>query len=120
MSFQNIIFKHVNCQSDSKLDAYATEKLSGLEKYSAGQPFSVELEYERITSHQSGDLCRVEVNVMVEGKLHRAVTEQSTFEAAIDVVRDQLDNELDKAKGKRASLFRRGARKIKEMMRLGK
>jgi ribosomal subunit interface protein len=120
MVFQNITFKHTNTEVGDGMDAYATEKLSSLLKYvSADQETKAEVEYEKIASHRTGPVCRVEVNIWSGGELYRAENTQSTFEAAVDVVRDELDQEMRKAHKKRHSLLRRGGRKIKEMMRFG-
>ena len=118
MSFQNIIFKHTNIGSDSKLDAYATEKFLTLAKYTSADA-RVEVEYERVASHRQGEICRVEVNINAGRDFYRAENTKETFEAAINLVRDELEAEMDKAQKKRSSLFRRGARRIKEMMRFG-
>ena len=121
MVFQNITFKHTNTTVRDGMDSYATEKLSSLLKYvSEGQEARAEVEYEKITAHRTGPVCRVEVNIWVEGVLYRSENTQSTYEAALDVARDELDLEMKKAHKKRHSLLRRGGRKIKDMMRWGK
>lgn len=120
MVFQNITFKHTNTEVGDGMDAYATEKLSTLLKYvSEDQEAKAEVEYEKIVAHKTGPVCRVEVNIWIGGELYRAQNTQSTFEAAVDVVRDELDQEMRKAHKRRHSLLRRGGRKIKEMMRFG-
>lgn len=119
MSFQNIAFKHTNIGVDSALDGYVAEKLDTLAKYVDANLAKVEVEYEKIPSHRQGDVCRVEVNISVGRDYYRAENTKETFEAAINLVRDELEVEMDKTQKKRISLFRRGARKIKEMIRFG-
>jgi ribosomal subunit interface protein len=118
MVFQNITFKHTNSNTDSRIHAFVSQKISTLEKY-VGDATDVrcEVEFEKVAPHKSGNLCRVEVNVWVNGTLHRAEAVGQTYEAAVDVVRDELSQEMRKAHKKRNSLIRRGGRKIKEMMR---
>ena len=117
MSFENITFKNTNVHANPKINTYAAQKISTLEKYVApGVEARAEVEFERVASHRSGAICRTEVNVTVAGTLYRAEATEETFEAAIDAVRAQLDHEMRKAHKKRTSLFRQGGRKIKEMM----
>lgn len=99
---------------------FVTQKLSPLSKYVApNEEIRCEVEFERESPQKSGPICRVEVNVWVAGTLYRAETVQQTFEAAVDIVRDDLDVEMRKAHKKRHSLLRRGGRKIKDLMRFG-
>lgn len=122
MVFDRIIFKHTNIGADEKLHSYVTSRLSALQKYIAEGETDVkcEVEFEKVSAQQSGRVCRIEVNVWVAGTLYRAEATEETFEAATDVVRDEVDAEMNKAHKKRNSLIRRGGRKLKEMMRFGK
>lgn len=121
MIIQNIIFKHTNVSSDAKLEALVQEKYTALNKYlPAESDVTCEVEFERIPSHQSGKIYRVETNLRVSGTLYRAEATAESFEAAIDVVRRELETEMDKANKKRTSLVKRGGRIIKEMLRFGK
>jgi ribosomal subunit interface protein len=120
MSFENIIFKHTNIGTDLKLDAYLAEKLQPLSKYTTGVETQVEVEYEKVASHKQGDICRVEVNITAGRDFYRAENTRETFESAINLVRDELEQEMNKTQKKRNSLFLLGARKIKDMIRFGK
>lgn len=121
MAFQNITFKHTNSNTDSRMHDFVTQKLAPLSKYVApNEEIRCEVEFEKESPQKSGPICRVEVNVWVGGTLYRAESVQQTFEAAVDVVRDDLDGEMRKAHKKRHSLLRRGSRKIKDLMRFGK
>jgi ribosomal subunit interface protein len=120
MAFQNIAFKNTNISGNSTREELLRQKIASLQKYiPEGVPARVEVEFEKITTHKSGQDCRVEINVWVSSTLYRAESSQSNFEAAIDVVKDDLDQDLRKAHKKRNSLFRRGSRKIKELVRWG-
>ncbi len=117
----NITFKHTNSETDSRIHDFVRQKLSILDRY-IGEETDVrmEVEFEKVVSHKTGPICRVEVNVWKAGKLFRADSTQMTFEAAIDVVKDELDQEMKRSNEKHTSLLRRGSRKIKEMMRFGR
>ena len=58
-------------------------------------------------------------NFWLAGKMHRAEATEATFEAAIDVVKDELDRELNKEHDKHQTLVRKGGREIKEAIRFG-
>jgi len=121
MALLNITFKHTNCSKDSRLDDYLAEKLASLEKYVGGETdVKIDVEFEKVAPHQSGPVFRVEVNFWLAGNLYRGESTKDTFEAAADEVKNELDQEMRRATTKRTSLFRRGSRKIKEMMRFGK
>ncbi len=120
MSFQNISFKHNGSGTDSRIHGFVTQKLSVLEKYVDNtDPVKIEVEFEKVAPHNSGDICRVEINLSVGGTLYRAERTHSTFESAIDLAKDELDQEMRRAHKKRHSMFRKGARKIKDMVRFG-
>jgi len=120
MSFTDIIFKSTNITVQENLKSLVVQKLTSLEKYIGDETdFKCEVEFEKITSHNNGNICRVEVNLWLSGKLHRAESTKETFEAAVDIVRDELDSELHKDHDKRQTLARKGGREIKEAIRFG-
>lgn len=118
MTTPNITFKHTNTDVDHELQLLLTQKISALEKYFE-EPTLVEVEFRKEASKNSGDVFVTEVNCAVKGELYRAVATSESFEKSIDLARNELDKELRRAKKRRGSLFRKGARRIKEMMRWG-
>ena len=121
MTFPTIQFKATNVHMEGKWKDQATKKLSALTKFLGNQTdVSCQVEFERMTAHQSGDVCRVEANLYANGKMFRADALEHTFENAIDVVRKELERELSKAHQKHDTLIKRGRRKIKEMLRFGR
>ena len=120
MAFPIINFKATNTQSDVALQDVISQKLASLEKYIGDETdVKCDVEFEKVAPQQSGPIHRVEVNFWVHGKLYRAEATESSFEEAIDEVRDELDKEMRRDNDKRGSLIRRGGRKIKEMLRFG-
>jgi len=121
MSFSGIIFKSSNITVQDELKNLVEQKLSSLDKYIGDETdLKCEVEFEKIPSHNTGDVCRVEVNLWLAGKMHRAESTKNTFETAVDIVRDELDRELHKDHDKRQTLQRKGGREIKEAVRFGK
>ena len=117
MSFPNIAFKHSQTEVNYKLQDLITAKLATLERYIQGKGDNrCEVEFSKIAPHQNGNIYQVEVNLTSDGVLYRASDVASTFEAAIDGVRSDLDSELKRARTRKLSLWRKGARKMKAMM----
>src|SRR4030043_959897 len=104
------------------VDLYIDKKLESLKRfYSDANPESVsaEIEVGRTTRHhQSGVIFRAEINLTIGGKLFRAESEREDLYTAIDEVRDDLEEEIKKLHDKKDTIFIRGARSIKKMMRL--
>ncbi|MCA9366609.1 ribosome-associated translation inhibitor RaiA [Candidatus Kaiserbacteria bacterium] len=119
MAFPIINFK---VGSDEVTEAHkelATSKLSSLERHITGTATVCDVEFEKITNQQSGNVYRVETNLSVDGKLYRAEATSDSFEKAIDMMRNEIDKEIRRASSKRETLFKRGGRKIKEMLNFG-
>jgi len=120
MSFPMINFKITNAEVSDQLKTVAENKLSTLDKYFGDSPAVCDLEFERITNHhQQGNIFRIEVNLEVAGKLFRAEATAETFEIAIDEVKSDLERALESERGKREALWKKGARRVKEMMQWG-
>lgn len=118
MSFPTIMFKFTQTPVVYHLQDLVTQKFQSLERYVGGKTdVRCEVEFLKVAPHQRGAIYQVEVNLWADGVLYRAEATEENFEKAIDGVRSELDTELGRARTKRMSLFRRGARKMKAMMR---
>ena len=121
MSFPMINFKVTNAEVSDELKSVAESKLATLDKYIKDAPAICEVEFEKVTNHrQQGYIYRVEINLEVDGQFFRAEATAENFEKAIDDAREDLQQEMHTARGKRITKLMRGARKIKEMMRFGR
>ena len=120
MTFPTITFKQTNVTIDDSLPNFVEQKLGALEKFIGDAPALCEVEFERVTHQQNGDVCRAEVNLTVNGKLYRADATAETFEKAIDIVQHKLDTELRRARTKQETMLKRGGRKLKNLLRFGR
>jgi len=113
-----ISIKATSLELTPALKDYAEKRLSNLGKFTGGEPM-VAIELGKSSGHHNkGDIFRAEVNVLTPlGKQHRAVSEKADMYEAIDDIRAEIVRELTSAKDKKGSLFRRGARKIKNMLK---
>lgn len=107
-----ISIKGTNLDLTPSLKEYAEEKIGNLEKYLSGV-IEAKLELERDRHHQTGDVMRAEVMLIVGGKIMRADASSEDIYAAIDLVIPKLKEQISKFKDKRETLRKRGARSAK-------
>lgn len=120
MSFPVITFKHTNTPVAYHLQELVTQKFDSLTHHVKGDTTArCEVEFQKIAPHHNGPVYRVEVNLLCRGMVYRAENTSENFEKAIDSVRAEIDRELQRAKTKKQSLWRKGARRMKDMMRFG-
>jgi len=123
MSFPHIQIKTTNYELTEATREILEKRLATLERLLPKDEATTicEVELSKITEHHhAGKIYRVEVNLSFGGKLIRAEATEETIESAIDQVKGQLKTELRKMNDKGESLFRRGARRAKEMLRFGR
>lgn len=119
MTFPMIQYKATNTDLTGELQDLLEQKFQSLEKFlKDGMSVQCEVEFEKETSHQSGQHFRVEANLTVDGKLYRAESTEHSFEEAVDEVRSELDKSLRRSTKKHETLVKRGGRAIKKMMRM--
>lgn len=97
---------------------YVHKKLSALGKYIANADAVVQVEVGRTTQHhKTGEVFKAEVHVRGAGLDLYAVSEHSDLYAAIDLVKDEISRNALHEKGKKESLTRRSARRVKDIMK---
>jgi len=103
------------------LRTLVAQKFNALEKFVGDETaVSCDIELEKITASQSGDIYRAEANVHFLGKLYRAEATNDAIEKSIDEVRNEMERELRRANNKMRTMIKRGGAKIKDMLRFGK
>lgn len=111
----NIQIYSKNHDLNQEIKDYIHEKIGSLAKF-IDNIIDIKVEAGKSTQHhENGDFYMVEVNIKVPGKLIRAVSERESLFLAVDEVRDELQREMNKLKGKRDSLMLRGARMWKNL-----
>jgi len=89
-----------NLKMDDKSRAYLDAKMEKLRKFQE-QIISCNVELDRDTKSQSGNIFRAEINLAVKGKLFRAEANAKTITAAIDMAQEKITNQMAKLKDKR-------------------
>lgn len=115
-----IILKSTNFSLTPSISEYVDSALMSLEKLLQGLG-GVEMRVEvgrNSFHHKNGEVFFAETNVNVGKNLLRARAEAFSVQAAIDEVRDGIRNEIFKFKGKKETVFRRGARSFAKFLKL--
>lgn len=99
---------------------YTLTKMEGLEKYVSKDDTSGKLtvELSKTTNHHAhGDVFQAEALLHIRGKETVVRTTQDDLYKAIDTLKDMLTRELASYKDKERSVFRRGAHKVKALLK---
>ncbi len=107
----NISMKGTNLTLTPSVKQYVNEKVGNLAKFIVATEAKVELERDR--HHQSGQVFRAEIMLVVGGKMMRAEAGGEDIYAAIDLTIPKLKEQIGKFKDKKKTLIRRGARSAK-------
>lgn len=121
MKIPRINTKATNFEITPALLSLLDQKILPLEKFMPdAADTNCDIELEKTTEHHSGKIYRAEVNLFHGGKMYRAEATEEQIEQAIDAIRDDLRRELRRDHAKKQSMFRKGGRSIKKMLRFGK
>lgn len=113
--------KATQCDLTDEMRNVIEARLSVLEKFvHDGQSCTLDVEVEKTNNQEADREYRGEANVTIDGTFYRAEAYGANVAVAFDKVREELRKELKRAKGKRESLFRKGARRVKDLMRFGR
>lgn len=107
-----------NTELTPALRDYVEKRFAALSKFTAGEPVVVVELSVTTAHHRQGDIFEAKVEVTTPlGKKHVAITEKADMYAAIDDVRDEIIRSLTSAKDKKETLFKRGAQKVKNIIK---
>lgn len=111
--------KATNIEMTDELHDYIEKKLAATEKFTQGQ--SVERIYVDVAKstnhHKQGDIYKAEFNVVIDGTKFHSMSETEDIFASIDEASSELVRQITENKDHQISLFRRGARSVKKMMK---
>ncbi len=121
MAFPRINTKAKNYTVTPEIEVLLEKRLATLDRLVPENGDVIcDVELSRTTEHhQGGPVYRAEINLKLGGHLLRAEATEETMEFAIDHAKNELKAELRKLTSKNESMFRRGARRAKEMFRFG-
>lgn len=114
----NISIKATNIELTLALRDYTEKRMRGISKFTEGDANIVVDIGKTTLRHKGGDIFQASVNVTtVLGRKYYATSKKADLYEAIDDIRSEVIHEITSAKGKRETLFLRGARKIKKILK---
>ena len=100
------------------IEEYVLKRITPLEKLVNDPAVVCEVDLVKTTNHhKSGEIFRAEINMILPDKHVYLVSEKEDLYQAIDNLREQLDYALSVRKEKKQTLLRRGASRIKDMIK---
>lgn len=115
----NIVIKATNMELTEAIKDYANKRAMSFEKLFANDSgILVEIELGKDTNHhKQGEMYRAEINISGGGQAYRAMYSGVDIYSAIDEVRDEIERKVTNSRDRSRSLFRRGARSVKKMLK---
>jgi len=118
----NFDIKTTNIEMTDAISNFLGKRLKKLEKFVPQDDSSAMGQVEigvTTRGQQSGDIFRCEINLHFAGAQFRNVAETGDLYSAISEARDQTITDVQRHREKKETLYRRGARSIKKIMRFG-
>ena len=113
--------KGTGMEVTNTLRTLVEQKFATLEKHTKGATdVTCDIELEKMTGSQNGDIYRAEANVYFHGKLYRAEATTDQIEKSIDETRNEMERELRRANNKVRTMIKKGGARLKDMLRFGK
>lgn len=115
----NITIKATNMELTPSIREYVESRVSGLEKFLKNKEgVHASVEVGKMTNHhKNGDIYRAEVHFRSGGMDLFAFSEQEDLYSAIDDLKIEATRVLTESKDRKVTLFRRGARSVKKMLK---
>jgi putative sigma-54 modulation protein len=99
---------------------YINKKIGALEKFirTEGGEIFMDVEIGKTSNkHKQGELFKTEINLSFDGKKFYTISDKEDLYASIDDAKEEMEYQLVQSKDREDTLFRRGARSIKKMMK---
>lgn len=123
MTNKTLNIKATHFDLNDEVREYVESKINSLDKFIDATEkdlaiYNIEVG-KTTTSQHTGEIFRAEINLSVHGKSYRSESTKDHLFTAIDEATHEMEHQLGRHKNKRKSLFRRGANKIKNMLKWG-
>ncbi len=113
----NINIKGTNIELTDAISQYAHKRIESFTKFlESGSHIYVEVG-KTTNHHKNGDIFKAEIEVKHRGDKFFAMAETDDLYRAIDMAKDEMVRELTTDKDRADTLFRRGARSVKKMLK---
>ncbi len=119
----NVSLKATNMELSEPISDYVVRRVTNLGKLlkkfkNTGEEVLFYFEVAKTTEHhKTGKIFRADCSVTINGEQFYSSSEKEDLYEAIDDCKDQLFREIQKKKEKKTTLYKRGAQKLKSLMR---
>ncbi len=114
------IYTGTGVEITEAITTYVEKRLTSFfQKYAISEN-QIHIEIGKSTNHhRSGEIFFAEARFTVDGRQIFARSEKEDVYQAIDHLDQEIYSQLEMAKGKKFALFKKGAQKIKEILKFG-
>ncbi len=119
----NIQISSQNVELEAKEITRIQSKIKKLSRYFVSSDTSIGstvLVIKTTNHHNKGDIYKTEIRLHSSGKEHYSEATMSDARKAFDAAYLSIDKEIKSVAGRKNTLFRKGAKKIKEILRYQK
>jgi ribosomal subunit interface protein len=114
----NINIKATNMKLTDEVEEYIQKRILTVEKFIQKEGAHINVEVGKTTNHhKQGDVFKAEIEILSDGHTFFAMAETDDVYKAIDEAKEEIVRELTSTKDRNHSLFRRGARSVKKMLK---
>ncbi len=116
----NIKIKATNIELTEAISNYANRRILSIQKFvkEIESEILVYIEVGKTTNHhKQGEVFRAEINIDISGSKFYSFSEKEDLYIAIDDAIDEIIRQIKNQKNKKQTLFKRGAKRLKEIIR---
>ncbi len=114
----NTNIKATNMELTSSITDYVTKRINSLEKFLKGKDVHSYVEVGKTTNHhKNGEYYKAEIKINAGEVSAFAEAEESDLYTAIDSAKNEISRLLVDTKDKEKTLFKRGAKSVKKMLK---
>lgn len=113
----NINIKATNMELTSSIKEYVEKRIETLTKFFSNSA-DLYIEVGKTSMHhKNGDYYKAEINLQTGENKFFAQSEKENLYSAVDAVKDEIANLIKRSKDKKQTLFKRGAKSVKKMVK---
>ena len=113
-----INIKATNIELTNYLNKYVNKRLSYIKKFGKKSELTGNVEIGKTTNHHNkGEYFIAEFNINIDGDNFFASSKKEDLYQAIDEAKEEIVRRITETKGKKRTLFRRGATSVKKMIK---
>lgn len=114
----NINIKATNMDLTEAITDYTNKRLASILKFAKGGEVVGYVEVGKTTNHhKQGDVYKAEFDITINGNKFFTEASGNDLYAAIDEAKEEIVNKIINSKDRKNTLFKRGAKSVKKMLK---